>query len=148
MFERIKTCREMINTKPRKVVLYKRRRGSVGRFLTKHHITGAHCNFSPTFLEVYNVPHVKKDQISVIRHHLWLKKKKRRKGGNPTHCPLHVALEGSQRTWEQAVSGKGLGVSGGKETHLCPNFYTFTLLDLFTVCTPASGWGPQMRGLK
>jgi len=79
-------------------------------------------------------------------------KKKERGGGNPTHCQLYVVLEGSQRSWYQAVSGKGLGDSGGKETHFCPNFYTAGLIHsvqpLSQQFTPISGWGNQMRGRK
>lgn len=112
---------------------------------------GAHYNYSPTFLEAYNVLHVKKDQAGVTGYHLWLKKK-REKGDSHTLSTIRC----SERLPKELVPGYLWERSGGQWREGNTLFVLiFTWLDLFSVCSyylnsslPFSGWGNQMRGLK
>lgn len=95
---------------------------------------GAQYNYSSTFLEVYNVPYVKKDQAGVICHHLPFKKKKRkREKGDIPHTVNYMLLwKAPKGTGTRLSLGKAWGTVVGRKYTFA---LIFTLLDLFTVCS-------------
>lgn len=89
---------------------------------------GAHYNYSPTFLEAYNVLHVKKDQAGVTGYHLWLKKKREREGGL-SHTVNYTLLRKAPKGAGTRLSlGKVWGTVEGRKHTLCPNFYMVGLV--------------------